>query len=267
MRILIFIFLFFSFKGFAQNTEEVNDTAEEYTEEMIEDSVFEAETIKAVTFSPSEINKQNQTITEARLFDKQKYEKTIEGFDYAEKIKEKKKTKTNAKSDFKLPEKKSYLGIAQVILILIIAFVLILIIYLIIKQNAKNTRIDEEYKWNIIDLDKTEKPIEVIDQKIEEAIKAKNYSLAIRLYYLKSIAILYFNKWIYWKKDKTNATYCNELLETEYYSIFSNLTLHFEYSWFGKRNIDAIAFFEIEKEFKEFYRSIKAIESDNKNAI
>jgi len=32
-------------------------------------------------------------------------------------------------------------------------------------------------------------------------------------------------------------------------------------------NIDAIAFFEIEKEFKEFYRSIKAIESDNKNAI
>ena len=151
------------------------------------------------------------------------------------------------------------------ILIVIVAIALILIIILILKQRTKNTRVNEEDNWNIIDLDKTEKPIEIIDQKIHEAISTQSYSLAIRLYYLKTIATLYLNKWILWKKDKTNATYCTELINTNYYSGFSNLTLHFEYTWFGKRKIDPSGFDKIENDFKDYIGSIKLNELEKKS--
>ena len=265
MRRFLFFFMLISLSGFSQNSEESSDSVAAYIEAAVADTINSLPAIEAVIFSEKDAAQQNQTKTQARYFNKQKYEKTIEGFDYKEKIIKKEKKK-DVNYNFKTPTNKSYLGIFQVILILVIAIALILIIYLILKQNTKNTRVNnEEDNWNIVDLEKTEKPIEIIDLKIKEAIAAQNYTLAIRLYYLKTIATLYFNKWILWKKDKTNATYCNELFNTNYYLGFSELTLHFEYTWFGKRKIDAPGFDKIESDFKEYIVSIKWNELEKKS--
>jgi len=264
MRGVFFIFLLINLTGFSQNTEESSDSVADYIEAAVIDSINAVPAIEAVTFSESDAIQQNQTKTKARYFNKENYEKTINGFNYNEKTKKKEEA---LKNNFKLPQSKSFLGVFQVILIIVIAFVLILIIYLILKQKTKNTRVTEEDNWNIIDLDKTEKPIDVIALKIQEAIAEENYSLAVRLYYLKAIATLYFNKWILWKKDKTNATYCTELFDTIYYLGFSDLTLHFEYTWFGERKIDAPGFDKIEKEFKEYIGSIKLNEPEKKGQL
>jgi len=263
-RFLLF-FLLISLQSFSQNSEESSDSVATYIEEVVEDSIGAVTAIEAVTFSENDAAQQNQTKTKARYFNQEKYEKTVKGFDYKEKIKKEDKKKVNY--NFKVPENKSYLGIFQVILIVIVAIALILIIFLILKQRTKNTRVNEEENWNIVDLDKTEKPIDVIDLKIQEAISEENYSLAIRLYYLKTIAILYFNKWILWKKDKTNATYRNELFNTIYYLGFSDLTFHFEYTWFGERKIDAHGFEKIEKDFKDYIGSIKLNELEKKGQL
>jgi len=262
MSRFLFFFLLISLQSFSQNSEVSSDSVAAYIEDAVEDSISVASAIEAVIFSENDAAQQNQTKTKARYFNQQKYEKTIEGFDYKEKIKKEEKKKVNY--NFKVPENKSYLGIFQVILIVIVAIALILIIFLILKQHTKNTRVTEEDNWNIVDLDKTEKPIDIIDLKIQEAIAEENFSLAVRLYYLKTIAILYFNKWILWKKDKTNATYRDELFNTIYYLGFSDLTLHFEYTWFGKRKIDAPGFNKIERDFKNYIGSIKLNELEKK---
>jgi len=267
MSRFLFFFLLFSLSGFSQNTEATSDSAAAYIEDAVADSISVAPAIEAVIFSENDAAQQNQTKTKARNFNKEKYEKTINGFNYNEKIIKKEKVIEKEKYNFKPPESKSYLGIFQVILIVVVAFALILIISLIVKQNTKNTRVNDEDNWNIIDLDKTEKPIDVIELKIKEAIEQENYSLAIRLYYLKTIATLYIHKWIVWKKDKTNAIYCSELYTTIYYDGFSELTLHFEYTWFGKRIIDFNKFTLIEMNFKEFIFNVKPFDLEKKNVL
>ena len=265
MRRILFFFLLISLSGNSQNSDESTDTIAAYIEDAVADSINVTPAIKAVIFSENDAAQQNQTNTKARNFSKENYEQTINGFNYNEKII--KKEKEVPKYTFKPPERKSYLGIFQVILIVIVAFVLILIIILIVKQNTKNTKVNDEDNWNIIDLDKTEKPIDVIELKIKEAIEQENFSLAIRLYYLKTIATLYIHKWIIWKKDKTNAIYCSELFTTIYYDGFSELTLHFEYTWFGKRKIDFNKFTLIEMNFKEFISNVKPFEVEKKNVL
>lgn len=267
MSRLLFFFLLISLRCFSQNSEASSDSIATYIEEVVSDSISVAPAIEAVIFSENDAAQQNQTNTKTRNFDKEKYEKTINGFNYNEKIIKKEKEKEIPKYNFKPPESKSYLGIFQVILIVVVAFFLILIIVLIVKQNTKNTRVNDEENWNIIDLDKTEKPIDVIELKIKEAIEQENFSLAIRLYYLKTIATLYINKWIIWKKDKTNAIYCNELFTTIYYDGFSELTLHFEYTWFGKRKIDFDKFTLIEKNFKGFISTVKPVDVEKKSFL
>ena len=114
MRRILFFFLLISLSGNSQNSEESNDTIAAYIEDAVADSINVTPAIKAVIFSENDAAQQNQTNTNARNFNKEKYEKTINGFNYNEKII--KKEKEIPKYTFKPPERKSYLGIFQVIL-------------------------------------------------------------------------------------------------------------------------------------------------------
>jgi hypothetical protein len=53
-----------------------------------------------------------------------------------------------------------------------------------------------------------------LDRHIREALQQNNYTLAIRLYYLAVIKALSLNKWIKWKRDKTNRDYLREMQTT-----------------------------------------------------
>ncbi|WP_139113108.1 DUF4129 domain-containing protein [Mucilaginibacter sp. PPCGB 2223] len=92
------------------------------------------------------------------------------------------------------------------------------------------------------------------DEEIEHAVNNRNYRLAIRLLYLRSLKQLNDAQLIHWQLEKTNAAYINELTSDELRRSFSLLTRQFEYAWYGNFLIDGNAFQNISILFQDFKR-------------
>ena len=72
-----------------------------------------------------------------------------------------------------------------------------------------------------------------LDDHIHQAVKQQNYNMAVRLYYLAVIKELSLNKWIRWKRDKTNRDYLREMKATSLYPSYLEATRIFERVWYG----------------------------------
>ena len=101
-----------------------------------------------------------------------------------------------------------------------------------------------EYTENIHDID--------MDDELEKAVNVRNYRLAVRLLYLKSLKQLNDAGLIHWEINKTNSDYSNELQDFDQRLAFNLLTRQFEYIWYGEFNIDADVFGRISNLFNDF---------------
>jgi hypothetical protein len=90
------------------------------------------------------------------------------------------------------------------------------------------------------------------DEAIDNAISVKDYRLAVRLLYLRSLKQLSDAGLINWKIEKTNSTYLNELKDDEQRRRFSIVTRQFEYVWYGDFPVDGNSFSNINAFFLEF---------------
>ena len=81
-----------------------------------------------------------------------------------------------------------------------------------------------------------------LDRFIREALQQDNYALAVRLYYLAIIKELSLNRWIKWKKNKTNRDYIRELRNTNLHSGFREITRMFERVWYGDNELKGMDF-------------------------
>ena len=95
------------------------------------------------------------------------------------------------------------------------------------------------------------------DEEIEKALNQRNYRLAVRLLYLKSLKQLNDADLINWQIGKTNAAYLTELTDTELRRSFSILTRQFEYIWYGDFPVDGNSFRNINTLFHDFKISPK----------
>ena len=104
-----------------------------------------------------------------------------------------------------------------------------------------------------IDLDNLEENLEKIDidPLIKKAIEIKNYSLAIRLYFLAILKELSAAETIVWRKDKTNRIYIREMRPHRLHSDFQNATLIFEKVWYGNETLNENNFGEIQPVFQK----------------
>lgn len=93
------------------------------------------------------------------------------------------------------------------------------------------------------------------DQSIETALQNRDYRLAVRLLYLKSLKRLNDNGRIIWQPEKTNSAYVNELVNTSQQQRFRDLTHKFEYVWYGSFPVDENAYAKIQQSFSEFNSS------------
>ena len=98
---------------------------------------------------------------------------------------------------------------------------------------------------------------EDVNTLINEAIKQKNYRLAIRYYYLLSLKILSENKKIEWQLQKTNEDYIKELSASAYKIDFENITKIYDYVWYGEFPVDAFKFESLKLPFESLHKSIK----------
>lgn len=93
-------------------------------------------------------------------------------------------------------------------------------------------------------------------EAIENAISQKNYRLAVRLYYLKTLKELTDKGMIEWKVNKTNRTYLVELNKANLKPAFEQITQQFEYAWYGDFPIDEPRFTIIREDFLNFGKTI-----------
>jgi hypothetical protein len=90
------------------------------------------------------------------------------------------------------------------------------------------------------------------EEAIDNAISVKDYRLAVRLLYLRSLRQLSEAGLINWKIEKTNNAYLNELKDEEQRRRFSIVTRQFEYVWYGDFPVDGNSFSNINAFFLEF---------------
>ena len=92
------------------------------------------------------------------------------------------------------------------------------------------------------------------DRLINEAVRDKNFRLAIRFLYLQVLQTLSQAGAIEFTTDKTNYEYVRELYHKPYQPSFALLTLNYEYVWYGRFEINEALFEKLRKEFNEFHQ-------------
>jgi len=122
------------------------------------------------------------------------------------------------------------------------------------KVNAENEAISiETIEANIHESD--------LDRHIREALEQRNFTLAIRLYYLAVIKELSLGKLIKWKRDKTNRDYLREMRKTTLFNPYRDATRIFERVFYGNATIQEQDFNILKPRFVDLLNKIKKMES------
>lgn len=234
-KIILFIFILLNTYSFAQNN------IDDYNKGKTQQEEYNKQPVKQNT-----IDKKNWIELKKKLKIK----------DYKpEKKKEEKKKTDKSKYNFELSEQ--WRLIIKWIIFGLLIGLLVFLVLKVLGINPFNRKV-EKNKINIA-LDELEENLDTaaIDPHLYEAIKSKNFKLAIRLYYLMIIQKLALKEKIIWKKHKTNKHYLNEIRNKEEYLPLKKLTLTYEKSWFGESDITEDEYNYINIDFVNFLQNIK----------
>lgn len=94
------------------------------------------------------------------------------------------------------------------------------------------------------------------DSIISKAVQNKNYRTAVRYLYIKFLKSLADAEFIEWEINKTNKDYRKEMKNTEYFSIFKDLTYVYEYVWYGEFLINDYQFEKFYIGFQNVYKNL-----------
>lgn len=215
----------------------------------------------------------NSKITK-RSFDKKNWEKTVSGIDYSNgKEKERARDKSNNQElgesnepielsdDLKISP--FWSTFIKFIFISILAIMLALLIYQILKGENIFKRSKKITTTTTFDLEKVEENIHEsdLDRFIQQAENDGNYNLAIRLFYLAIIKELSLGKLIKWKRNKTNRAYLQELGTHSFASEFKKATPIFEQIWYGDRMLDQQNYLILKPQFQQWINEIRKIQT------
>lgn len=93
---------------------------------------------------------------------------------------------------------------------------------------------------------------------IREAIDKQQYRVAIRLMYLKNIKVLSDRNLIQFKPNKTNFDYARELRSSAYARGFEDITLVYEYAWYGEFPVERETFERLSDIFSDYEKTIRS---------
>ena len=232
---------------------------DEYLVEAVQEATFEKQIPNPIQKSTEELSQNLIDVkVDSTAFDTSVWKKSIEGLDYYEVEEELPKSKEISEPKISVETKSSFVGLSQVLLIILVLLILGFLIYLISKQARKrdmNLNDSDEF-WQI-NLNDSEDAEAKIEDKLKDATGNEDYIIAIRLNYLLALNQLNKNSLVNWKKDKTNSDYINELRGSNFHKDFKQLTVWFERAWFGRFTPDAQSYKEISYSFRMFIDKVK----------
>ena len=135
----------------------------------------------------------------------------------------------------------------------------IIVLYLLIKFLIQNP-IRSVFKTDTKTIDGfsyVEEDIKQIDfdKLINKALKDKNYRLATRYLYLKSLKTLASKKVIDWHYEKTNSDYLSEIKGRKLKALFKRVSYIYDYVWYGEFPIDEVSFNKNKDDFNELLKT------------
>jgi len=147
-------------------------------------------------------------------------------------------------------------GVPGIIVILVVVLIICLIILKVLGVDYKTVlgrkKIDtpeiDIYSENVHEMD--------FDTLISNALKNKDYRLAIRFLYLKNLKFLSDKEIINWNANKTNYSYQYEISNSILRSKFLETTLIFDYIWYGEFSVDEQRFSDINIRMNSFNKMI-----------
>jgi len=146
--------------------------------------------------------------------------------------------------------------VGKVILYIFLGVILAALIYfLFISSNFRANGA----KYVPLDIDETapsDIPKTELERLLEEAITAKDYRKAVRVYYLFILKDLSEKKWIEWEKQKTNMHYLLEMQGKTEAPAFEKALTYFEFIWYGKREITGPQFSSIQPHFIQLLKTL-----------
>ena len=213
--------------------------------------------VEEVEVSSFERVTQNQAVDVRKLpADKVSEIKEDDAYWYANVEPEKKKVKNAApKQNVSLVDKSWFQNLLWVVILC--SFIGVVIWYL----ASSNIRLFSRESKKVDEENNTEETTDDIfaiqyDREIQKAVDAKNFRLAIRLWYLKTLRELSDRNIIDYQYGKTNNHYVNSLYGSRYYKDFFRLTRNFEYTWYGQFNLSAEGYEMMRADFTNFKNSL-----------
>jgi hypothetical protein len=222
-------------KGSSMSEEEFSSQVEFFSEDELEQTYFESETVDVDDFF-------NKKYLSDKDYDKVKY------LEKKQSAPPPRKESSPSSFDMNVGWLKTVMWI---ILALVVAYVVYIVFLRDLKSNKKVEVLEEEP--NPIEI-----PLSELELKLREALTRKDYREAIRIYFLYILKLLIERSWIDWHKKKTNLHYLREMSARKEYQAFSNVVTVFEIVWYGKRPVSQDDYNRVEPIFKQLVSQLKA---------
>lgn len=99
-----------------------------------------------------------------------------------------------------------------------------------------------------------------LDELLQEALKANNYRIALRIHFLIIIKMLSQKGEIIWAKEKTNWEYHSEIKDKNISSLFKQIIMSFEPVWYGEHPLSEEQFNVLNPEYEHMKKQLETHE-------
>ena len=237
--------------------------------------VFVLLTVNSFSYAQNAQDTYLESDIQERKFEKENWEKVIEGINYNEVQKKKeedsKKEISDSRTTSPLGSPRSYSSGSEngsfwanffkvvfiILVIIVIAFIVSNFLGAGIFTSPKNRKIKKSDAAITIDNIEEHFHESDLDRFIREATEQEKYALAIRLYYLAIIKELSLSRTILWKKDKTNKDYIREMSKTNMFQSFREATSIFERVWYGEGELKELDYKDVKPKFEALIKAAK----------
>jgi len=146
-------------------------------------------------------------------------------------------------------------------ILIIIVFVTLLVLGILQLTNSGVRGIFSGKKHG---KEKTDAMLEDIDihsidyeEEIRRATSRKDFRLAVRLWFLRTLKSFSDKELLHWKMDKTNSDYYYELIGTNYQQEFGDVSKVYDYIWYGEFPVDENSYKKAEEQFRGLNKKLE----------
>lgn len=145
----------------------------------------------------------------------------------------------------------------KILLYVLVAICIGVILYSILRNSEFNYFKKAKKKEPLVHGEEEDLPTDRDwERALNDALAKGNYRLAVRLLYLQTLHLLDQQQLIFYKQDKTNWEYVNQLRTTPFSDRFIQLTKYFDYVWYGHFVIDEKEFKHLNEIFRSFQKEV-----------